>query len=292
MYDLMFRPFHDPAGPENRTLFFPPLEDVGNARRCATFCGIFGAPPLVGCGDSAWRGGPPTIESIVKRRPKSLGKRNKLLKRHDEWTPSPDGIQRMSEPETTRGSRAKLNVSQWVDEHADVLFRYALQRIRRRDVAEELVQETFLAALRAHGEFGGQSSERTWLVGILRHKIVDHIRRAAQARSSRPDEGEDVSMDKFFKKNGHWKNEPHDWGSDPVEVLDKRDFWQVLEECFSALPQGLADTFVLRELEERQPAEVCETLEISESNLWVRLHRARLLLKECLEKNWFKIRSK
>ena len=193
----------------------------------------------------------------------------------------------MSVPET-RDSHAGPDVGHWVDEHADVLFRYALQRVRRRDTAEELVQETFLAALRGRGEFAGQSSERTWLVGILRHKIADHIRKISRLRSQGREQIPDVPLDAFFEKNGHWKSAACDWGSDPAVLLEKRDFWDVFEKCFGALPQALAETFMLRELEDQQPTEVCKTLEISESNLWVRLHRARLLLKECLEKHWFK----
>lgn len=197
----------------------------------------------------------------------------------------------MNAPQTN-GPRDVPDVSHWVDEHADVLFRYALQRVRRRDVAEELVQETFLAALRSRQGFAGQSSERTWLVGILRHKIVDHIRQASKARSHLRGETEEVSVEAFFEKNGHWKNGSLDWGSDPAALLEKRDFWEVFAKCFGGLPSALADTFMLRELEQCEPAEVCENLDISEANLWVRLHRARVLLKECLEKHWFRTRSK
>mgnify|MGYP006294202497 CR=1 FL=1 len=191
----------------------------------------------------------------------------------------------MNRPET-RNSRAKRDVGHWVDEHADVLFRYALQRVRRQDVAEDLVQETFVAALRTCDTFDGRSSERTWLVGILRHKIVDHIRQAARARS-RQAKQEEVGLDAFFDRRGHWKHTPADWGSDPAAILSRRDFWQAFEKCFGALPGDLADTFALREIEQEEPDEVCRHLEITPSNLWVRLHRARLLLKECLEKNWF-----
>ena len=197
----------------------------------------------------------------------------------------------MSAPETS-GSQAKPDVSHWVDEHADVLYGYALQRVRRRDVAEELVQETFLAALRARADFAGQSSERTWLVGILRHKIVDHIRRDAQAKSRDAQDKQEHGVDRFFKKDGHWKNGSQNWGVDPVALLEQRDFWVVFEKCFSGLPRKLADAFVLRELEELQPGQVCDSLKISESNLWVRLHRARVLLKECLEHHWFRTKDK
>jgi len=197
----------------------------------------------------------------------------------------------MSAPET-KGSQARPNVDHWVDEHADVLFRYALQRVRRRDVAEELVQETFLAALRSHGDFAGQSTERTWLVGILRHKIVDHIRKVSKLRARRQQQVKEIPIELFFDERGHWKHKSSDWGSDPAVLLEKRDFWGIFEKCLAALPGGLAETFILRELEEQDPSQVCENLAISDSNLWVRLHRARLLLKECLEKYWFKRRSK
>jgi len=196
----------------------------------------------------------------------------------------------MGVPESN-GPQAGPDVSRWVDEHADVLFRYALQRVRRRDVAEDLVQETFLAALRARQGFAGQSSERTWLVGILRHKIIDHIRQSSRSRSQRQQHAEEISMDAFFDQKGHWKTGSLDWGSDPAALLEQRDFWDIFQKCFGGLPSSLAETFMLRELEQCEPGEVCANLEISESNLWVRLHRARILLKECLEKHWFRAQS-
>jgi RNA polymerase sigma-70 factor (ECF subfamily) len=196
------------------------------------------------------------------------------------------GSQETDKQETT------LDVSQWVHEHADVLYRYALQRVRRRDVAEEVVQETFLSALRARKDFAGQSSERTWLIGILRHKIVDHFRQVAQTKSHNGHAEREVPAEAFFKSDGHWRDMPADWKWDPVTILDRRDFWRVFEKCFSALPRKLRDAFVLRAMDEQEPAAVCDNLGISESNLWVRLHRARLSLKDCLENNWFRKHSK
>lgn len=184
-------------------------------------------------------------------------------------------------------TRTCPDVDHWVDEHADVLFRYAIQRVRRRDVAEELVQETFVSALGASKTFSGRSSERTWLVGILRHKIVDHIRRIHQTGRNGQPNSEEVPVDRHFEKNGHWKNPVSDWRSDPVKILENRDFWAAFQNCFSALPDTLADAFALREMEDLASSDVCSSLGITESNLWVRLHRARVLLKECLEKNWF-----
>ena len=123
---------------------------------------------------------------------------------------------------------------------------------------------------------------------FLRHKIVDHIRRASKDRCQREQRQEEGGVEQCFTAKGHWKNGSCDWGADPAILLEKRDFWKIFEQCFAALPQPLAHTFALREMEDRRPADVCESLDISESNLWVRLHRARVLLKECLDKHWFK----
>jgi RNA polymerase sigma-70 factor (ECF subfamily) len=178
-------------------------------------------------------------------------------------------------------------VDRWVDKYADVLFCYALRRVRRRDIAEELVQDTFVAAIQGAEQFAGHSSEKTWLIGILRHKIVDHIRRANRTGPADPLDNDADPMGRQFDTKGRWNDTPGDWRSDPVAILSNRDFWIVFESCYSALPQGLAQTFALREMEDIETPRVCQTLGISESNLWVRLHRARLLLRECLEKNWF-----
>lgn len=172
----------------------------------------------------------------------------------------------------------------WVDRYGDVLYRHALSRVGRCDVAEDLVQETFLAALKARDRFSGQSLESTWLLGILKRKIVDHYRKARSTQSV----GEEiVSLLEFFRKNGHWKANLPKWPSDPQQDLEDREFWQVLQHCKSELPESLAAAFTLRELEQLETRETCTALGISPSNLSVRLHRARLLLRRCLERNWF-----
>jgi RNA polymerase sigma-70 factor (TIGR02943 family) len=175
----------------------------------------------------------------------------------------------------------------WVDRHGDALYRYALLRLRSSDLAADVVQETFLEALRARSSFSGRSSERTWLVGILRHKIVDHLRRVRRD----PGVGDGVSAngtsESPFDRRGHWRVGPAYWRSDPSSEMETREFWDVFNGCLSKLPQGLADAFFLRELDGLGAEEVQETLGITPANLWKRLHRARMCLRRCLESGWF-----
>jgi RNA polymerase sigma-70 factor (ECF subfamily) len=177
----------------------------------------------------------------------------------------------------------------WVDEHGDCLYRYALARVRKPEVAEDLVQETFLAAVRGYEKFGGRSSVRSWLCGILKHKIIDHYRKAARETTFTDLEFfSDECSDKFVSI-GFWNHDagPHDWQPDAAEVMQRGEFWQTMRACLSKLPQRIADVFSMREMEDVPSKEICALLSISESNLWVMLHRARMALRECLEMNWF-----
>jgi RNA polymerase sigma-70 factor (ECF subfamily) len=185
-----------------------------------------------------------------------------------------------------QSNQGKVKVSQWVDKHLPVLYGYALQRIRDPETAEELVQETFLAALKSLEKFKERSSERTWLIGILRHKILDHYRQ--RPKSSQVDFDE---TDPAFFSSGHWSKKPSEWACDPSTLAENTEFWQVFEQCLGYLPESLAQAFMLREMEQHTATVVCESLAISESNLWIRLHRARLRLRECLENNWFENES-
>jgi RNA polymerase sigma-70 factor (ECF subfamily) len=177
----------------------------------------------------------------------------------------------------------------WLDEHGDALFRYARSRVGTRELAEDLVQETLLSALGAWSRFEGRSSVRTWLLAILRRKIIDHCRRMSATETvSTAEDGLDPSLirDRFFNASGTWKDAPLNWET-PDKVSEFREFWDVFHGCLSRLPASLATVFILRELEGMTMEEVCEALELTEGNLRVRLHRARLMLRECLEKNWF-----
>jgi len=180
----------------------------------------------------------------------------------------------------------------WVDQHGDYLFRYALLRLRDPELAEDVVQEIFLAALQAREKFSGRSSERTWLVGILKHKIVDHIRKASRERpfsdiESSADAADTLHpMEKLFDEKGKWKVAPIEW-TGPNTVLERKEFWEVFERCLSDLPARLCDAFSLREMDGLSTEEVCNVLHVSATNFWVMLHRARMRLRRCLEINWF-----
>jgi len=177
--------------------------------------------------------------------------------------------------------------STWVDLHGDVLFRYAFVRVRDRAVAEELVQETFLAALHARGEFAGRSSEQTWLVSILRRKIVDHFRGRAKAEAAVSTDEGDWFSERYFDGAGHWKETPPRWGKEAAGAMEKGEFWRVMEDCLSKLPGPMGAAFCLRELEQVDTEGICKILGMTASNLWTQLHRARMLLRTCLERNWF-----
>lgn len=174
----------------------------------------------------------------------------------------------------------------WVDAHADVLFRYALTRLRRRQDAEDAVQETLLAALRGRQSFRGDSAERTWLVGILRHKIVDRIRAAARDDGERlADDGEEGAFDSGLFQ--HWRRPPGRWLGDPAQLSEDNEFWMAVRHCFGSLPERQAHVFALRTFDQLEAEEICKQTGITATNLWVLLHRARLRLRACLEGNWF-----
>jgi RNA polymerase sigma-70 factor (ECF subfamily) len=174
----------------------------------------------------------------------------------------------------------------WVDRYGDGLYRYALLRLRSPDLAADVVQETFLEALRARRSFAGRSSERTWLVGILRHKVVDQLRRSRREPAANGTSA-DGPGESPFDRRGHWRAGPASWGGDPSREMENREFWDVFGRCLSRLPRGIADAFLLRELDGLGAEEVQQVLGITPANLWKRLHRARLLLRQCLESGWF-----
>ena len=183
----------------------------------------------------------------------------------------------------------------WLDQHGDYLYKYAHFRLRDAAAAEDAVQETFLAAIKAYGKFEGRGSERTWLVGILKHKITDHFRksiREAPIGETQSDDGPEHA--EFFTRTDGWDNHwngkfaPTEWHSTPEQLVEQTDFWKVFNECLSPLPARTASVFTLREVDGLKSEEICELLNISANNLWVILHRARLHLRNCLEVNWFK----
>ena len=144
----------------------------------------------------------------------------------------------------------------WVDRHGDSLYRYALLRLRSPDLAADVVQETFLDALRARSAFAGHSSERTWLIGRLRHKIVNHLRKVRREPAAGNGVSANGTSESPFGRRGHWRVGPAHWGCDPSREMETREFWEVFNGCLSRLPQGLVNAFFLRELKSLEPTSV------------------------------------
>ena len=182
------------------------------------------------------------------------------------------------------------NPEEWLSLHGDYLFRFAMVKLRDEHLAEDAVQETLLAALQGQQSFSGNSALRTWLVGILKHKIVDIIRKKVREPTlvnvDEPMEwADDVVTDAMFDNTGHWVTPCQDWG-DPDKVLEQKRFWKILTECLKRLPPQLALIYSLREISGMETDDICKDLNISSTNSWVMLHRARLGLKQCFELHW------
>lgn len=166
------------------------------------------------------------------------------------------------------------------------LLRFARTQLRNEAWAEDAVSETLLAALEKPLSFAGQSQLKTWLVGILKHKVIDQLRRhAREATVLDSDDGADLD-ELLFKTDGHWREAPKEWG-DPEHALRERQFFDVLEACMEHLPGVQGRVFMMREWLDLGSDEICKELAITSTNLWVLLHRARLRLRDCLQQGWF-----
>ena len=178
--------------------------------------------------------------------------------------------------------------AQDLQRHRPYLLRYALLQLRNPEQAEDVVQETLLAALEGRAKFSGESSLKTWLTGILKHKILDAIRRKSREQPlvAGGDDDESATVDTLFKADGHWQQMPASWG-DPEQALENRRFWEIFQLCSKLLPERTARVYMLREVMEMTTEEICQEFGITPTNLWVILHRARLVLRECLEIKWF-----
>ncbi len=174
----------------------------------------------------------------------------------------------------------------WVDSYGDFLYRFALSRVKDPSIAEDLVQETFLAALRARENFKGRSTGRTWLIAILKHKIVDHIRKKIREPSTDKIETLTDVSDPDFDERGQWQIRPGKWAVNPGNLYEQKEFLNVLYRCLAELPERLAEAFVKREINGLSTDEVCKELGITATNSWVMLYRARMSLRRCLENRW------
>ena len=181
-----------------------------------------------------------------------------------------------------------------LDTHRRYLLRVAQLQLRDPDLAEDVVQETLLAALGAQAGFTGKSSVKTWLTGILKHKIVDAIRQKQRQPIIAASFDEETDLDEFdplFKDNGAWDAPPADWG-DPENALSRAQFFDIMQFCLDKLPPNTARVFMMREVMELESDEICKELTITANNLWVILYRARMSLRQCLEQNWFAGKSR
>jgi RNA polymerase sigma-70 factor (ECF subfamily) len=175
----------------------------------------------------------------------------------------------------------------------DYLYRYALLQLRDPGRAEDVVHETLLAAMESRTGFSGRAQLRTWLTGILKHKIVDHYRRQKRESPAESPEGAPLESDEEFGEryfdaadHDHWRNSPQSW-SDPERSLEQKRFWEVFELCSRQLPGRIARVFMMRELMGLETEEICKELGITTNNCWVMLYRARMNLRQCLETRWF-----
>lgn len=210
--------------------------------------------------------------------------------------PNPSPIETPGPIEPAAASRLS-DPERWVDEHGDYLFKFALARLRDPVKAEDLVQETFLAALKGGQSFAGRSAEKSWLAGILKHKVLDHFRKAGRETSfTELQFYSDEESDRFVPEGlfkGAWIHDagrdlgPMEWSGDPGASLDREAFWKTFHDCSNKLPKNVSTVFTLREVDGVESKEICRLLNISENNLWVMLHRARMALRRCLETNWF-----
>ncbi|WP_076593180.1 sigma-70 family RNA polymerase sigma factor [Herminiimonas arsenitoxidans] len=168
------------------------------------------------------------------------------------------------------------------------LMRFALLQLRDQALAEDVVQDALIAVLEKPDSFSGQSSLRTYVTAIMKYKIIDALRAGKRMRqiATQDDQSDDDMIDALFTANGHTQEMPRSWG-DPAASLQEQDFFKVLEICLEKLPAKTARIFMMREWLELETEEICKELDISTSNAWVILYRARLRLRECLDLNWF-----
>jgi len=193
---------------------------------------------------------------------------------------------------TTTDTQQGLDPNKWLDGHGDYLYRYALVRVREAVVAEDLLQEVLLAAVGSYQTHAGRSSERTWLVGIMKHKVIDYFRHLARHAEFQlmPEDEDREWFEESGPWQGHWREDqaPTSW---PIHALESREFWETFERCLSQLSPQMSIAFTLREFDGLSSTEICEILNITPNNLSVLLHRSRIKLRHLLEANWFSYRA-
>ena len=179
-----------------------------------------------------------------------------------------------------------LTPNQWIDNYADYLYNFTISRVNNSDLAKDLLQETFLAGLKSAKNFQGKATERTWLVSILKRKIIDHYRKINSKKGQA-----EVRMDFYDdgENKGSWLEErvPQNWENASEKQIENEELRNQLEVCIDKLPEKYAMVFRMKTVQEFETEEICKELGITSSNLWVMIHRARTQLRKCMEDNWF-----
>jgi RNA polymerase sigma-70 factor (ECF subfamily) len=183
---------------------------------------------------------------------------------------------------------AHADFEQQLLEQRTYLLRFARLQLRNEAWAQDAVSETVLAALTKPQAFGNRSQLKTWLIGILKHKVIDALRHHRREISGLDTLDDDAEPPEYlgFKADGHFSQQPADWG-DPEQKFTSRQFFEVLEACTTKLPAVQGRLFLMREWLELSSDEICKELDLTPTNFYVQLHRARLRLRECLNLNWF-----
>ena len=189
--------------------------------------------------------------------------------------------------------KTTLDPARWLGEYGNYLFRYALMRVRDSAIAEDILQETLLAAFSSSQSHAGLSSERSWLVGIMKHKVVDYFRRISRTAQLNLSDDDPDYFETSGPSRGYWRENqtPLNWSVAAATSLESREFWETFERCLSQLPKQMSIAFALREFDGLSSTEICEILNITPNNLWVLLHRSRSKLRRLLESNWFSHRA-
>lgn len=203
-------------------------------------------------------------------------------------------------PDSNRPPEASApdDPSSWVDQHGDYLYNFACSRLNDTTVAQDIVQETFLAALKAKDSFTGASSRRTWLTGILKHKIIDHLRCAAREQAELENEPLPIEQNPPFNQGGQWAGHwqfdrgPKSWGIDPAQACEDKEFRAIFHHCLEQLPARMSAAFTLSVMEQQSTDEVCKELSLTATNLWTILSRTRQQLRHCLETYWIQGRKR
>lgn len=179
------------------------------------------------------------------------------------------------------------DAAEWLELYGDALYRFALLRVQDSFTAEDLVQETLLAAYKSYENFAGKSTIKTWLTGILKHKILDYYRKIIPEHGDENLDDFADSLDSLFDTREKWKIKPGNWGGDPKNVYQHKELLAVIFSCMKDMPPRLSLAYRMREMEGATTKEICSRFQTRENNCWVMLHRARMLLRRCLEINWF-----